>query len=59
MVLDVLSERGYHVMSDMRTLAIPDRLDTQTGKIINLIKTEYHMIGVITYTHSPPYFVLL
>lgn len=41
MVLDVLSERGYHVMSDMRTLAIPDRLDLQTGKIVNLIKTEY------------------
>jgi adenylate kinase len=41
MVLDVLSERGYHVMSDIRTVNIPDSLDKETGKIINVVHTEY------------------
>lgn len=40
MVLDVLSERGYHVMSDVRTMAIPESLDKE-GKIINVVQTEY------------------
>jgi len=41
MVLDVLSERGYHVLSDVRTSTIPDSVDLETGKIINVVKTEY------------------
>jgi adenylate kinase len=41
MVLDVLSERGYHVLSDMKQMAIPDTLDQETGKIISVIRTEY------------------
>jgi len=41
MVLDVLSERGYHVLSDVRTSTIPDSVDLETGKIINIVKTEY------------------
>jgi len=41
MVLDVLSERGYHVMCDVRTTAIPDHVDLDTGKIVNFFKSEY------------------
>jgi adenylate kinase len=41
MVLDVLSERGYHVMSDVRTMTIPGSFDKETGKIENVVQTEY------------------
>lgn len=41
MVLDVLSERGYHVLSDIKTMAIPDSLDLETGKILSVVRTEY------------------
>jgi len=42
MVLDVLSERGYHTMSDIRYFAIPDFVDMTTGKIHNTIHTVYY-----------------
>lgn len=34
MIMDVLSERGYHVMFDVRVQEIPARINPETWEII-------------------------
>lgn len=41
MALDVLSERGYHVVSDVRVSLVPHLFDRETGKIETMEHTEY------------------
>ena len=42
MIMDILSERGYHVSSDSRTTETPLRIDLKTGEI-NVRKYDYRI----------------
>lgn len=50
MVIDSLSERGYHVMYDQDRVAIPERVDTKTG-FIQCLERRIHRFEV---TFKPP-----
>lgn len=49
MVIDIFSERGYHVAIENRSYEVPQSLDSQTNHIINTKKANYrfriHFIG--------------
>ena len=50
MVLDVLSERGYHVMYDNDRIPIPERVDLSTGAI-SYLERRLHRFEV---SFKPP-----
>lgn len=41
MALDVLSERGYHVVSDTRVSLVAHSFDRETGRVENVEHVEY------------------
>lgn len=43
MLIDVFSERGYHAIVDVRKDLVPERIDLQTGEIINGVKRVYRI----------------
>ena len=45
MVIDVLSERGYHVTYDSQRIPIPESFETNTGRI-NLLERRVHTYDV-------------
>lgn len=51
MVMDVLSERGYHVSFDRRLHHVPVRVDLRTGKI----ELDTHHIYLLTVEYPKHY----
>jgi adenylate kinase len=50
-VMDVLSERGYHVSFDRRVHHVPVRIDLNTGKI----ELDTHLIYLLTVEYPKHY----
>jgi len=43
MLIDIFSERGYHIAVDKQIQEIPERVDLNTGVIIRRAKTVYRI----------------
>ena len=43
MVIDVLSERGFHVTVDVRRLDVPERINPETWEIVCRTKKVYRI----------------
>ena len=43
MLIDIFSERGYHIAVDKQIQEIPERVDLKTGVIIRRAKTVYRI----------------
>jgi len=43
MLIDIFSERGYHIAVDKQLQEIPERVDLKTGAIIRRAKTVYRI----------------
>ena len=44
MILAIFSDRGYHIVIDVRRYEVPDRIDRETFEIVTRPKTVYRFI---------------
>lgn len=43
MLIDILSERGYHAVVDIHRIEVPERFDLQTGRVLCRMKKVYRI----------------